>query len=143
MEDMEVLEYLLSTMSIHQEMLYKILKKKEVKDEVYDLIRNNIMEYKKFIISIKRMILTRNSKYEFKRNILYGVASELEANSLSGKKEEFLLNLKENSKISILDIGKIRKDYRIKSKTVFNILTRIEKFEYSNLERVSNLLGEN
>ncbi len=129
-------------MSIHLEMLYKLLKKKEVKDEVYDLIRNNIMAYKKFIISIKRMILNRNSKYEFKGNILYGVASELEANSVSGKKEEFLLNLKENSKISILDISKIKKEYRIKSKTVFNILSRIEKFEYANLERVSTLLGE-
>ncbi len=140
MEDLEVLEYMYSNVVIHVEMLYKLLTRKQVKDEVYDLIKFNIMEYKKFLSSIKRMILVRNRKREFKNNILHNIASSIEAN-IKEDNRLFLQNLKEGSKIWILDIEKVEKDYKIKSKTVINLLGRMKKYEQDNLKRVLNLVG--
>lgn len=140
MEEIEVLEYILSNLNIHQEMLYKILRKREVRDEIYNLIRENIIEYRKYILAIKKMLLTRNSKYKFENNILHNIASEIEANTITRDDKESLIYLRENSKISIMDIQKVKSEYNIKSKTILNLLNRIEKFEYNNLERISKIM---
>lgn len=140
MEDLEVLEYMYSNVIIHIEMLHKLLKRKQVKDEVYNLIKENIIEYKKYLISIKRMIKVRNTKREFKNNILYNIASSIEAN-IKEENMTFLTSLKESSKIWILDIDKVEREYKIKSKTVLNLLYRIKKFEEDNLDKVISMIG--
>ena len=140
MEDLEVLEYLYTNIIIHIEMLYKLLSKKQVKDEVYYLVKENIIEYKKFLVSTKRMIVIRNEKRVFKNNILHNIASSIEAN-VKENSIEFLSTLKESAKIWILDVDKVEKEYKIKSKTVLNLLSRIKNYEKSNLERVIELIG--
>ena len=140
MEDLEVLEYLYTNIIIHIEMLYKLLSKKQVKDEVYYLVKENIIEYKKFLVSTKRMIVIRNEKRVFKNNILHNIASSIEAN-VKENSIEFLSTLKESAKIWILDVDKVEKEYKIKSKTVLNLLSRIKNYEKNNLERVTELIG--
>ena len=140
MEDLEVLEYLYTNIIIHIEMLYKLLSKKQVKDEVYYLVKENIIEYKKFLVSTKRMIVIRNEKRVFKNNILHNIASSIEAN-VKENSIEFLSTLKESAKIWILDVDKVEKEYKIKSKTVLNLLSRIKNYENSNLEKVIELIG--
>ena len=140
MEDLEVLEYLYTNIIIHIEMLYKLLSKKQVKDEVYYLVKENIIEYKKFLVSTKRMIVIRNEKRVFKNNILHNIASSIEAN-VKENSIEFLSTLKESAKIWILDVDKVEKEYKIKSKTVLNLLSRIKNYEKNNLERVIELIG--
>ncbi len=140
MEDLEVLEYLYTNIIIHIEMLYKLLSKKQVKDEVYYLVKENIIEYRKFLVSTKRMIVIRNEKRVFKNNILHNIASSIEAN-VKENSIEFLSTLKESAKIWILDVDKVEKEYKIKSKTVLNLLSRIKNYEKSNLERVIGLIG--
>ena len=135
MEDLEVLEYLYTNVIIHIEMLYKLLDKKKVKDEVYYLIKENILEYKKFLASIKRMIIIRNKKRVFKNNILHNIASSIEA-SIKEDNNEYLSTLKESAKIWILDVDKVENEYKIKSKTVLNLLSRIKNYENNNLKRV-------
>ena len=121
-------------------MLYKLLSKKQVKDEVYYLVKENIIEYKKFLVSTKRMIVIRNEKRVFKNNILHNIASSIEAN-VKENSIEFLSTLKESAKIWILDVDKVEKEYKIKSKTVLNLLSRIKNYEKNNLERVIELIG--
>lgn len=140
MEDLEVLEYLYTNVIIHIEMLYKLLDKKKVKDEVYYLIKENILEYKKFLASIKRMIIIRNKKRVFKNNILHNIASSIEA-SIKEDNNEYLSTLKESAKIWILDVDKVENEYKIKSKTVLNLLSRIKNYENNNLKRVIELIG--
>ena len=140
MEDLEVLEYVYSNVNIHIEMLYKLIKKKQVKDEVYNLIKDNIIEYKKFLVSIKRMIVVRNKKRKFKNNILHNIASSIEAN-IKEENSTFLLSLKERSKIWILDVEKVENEYNIKSKTVINLLARIKRYEEKNLDKVMSMIG--
>ena len=140
MEDLEVLEYLYTNIIIHIEMLYKLLSKKQVKDEVYYLVKENIIEYRKFLVSTKRMIVIRNEKRAFKNNILHNIASSIEAN-VKENNNEFLSTLKESAKIWILDVDKVEKEYKIKSKTVLNLLSRIKNYENSNLEKVIELIG--
>ena len=126
--------------NIHIEMLYKLIKKKQVKDEVYNLIKDNIIEYKKFLVSIKRMIVVRNKKRKFKNNILHNIASSIEAN-IKEENSTFLLSLKESSKIWILDVEKVENEYNIKSKTVINLLARIKRYEEKNLDKVMSMIG--
>ena len=140
MEDLEVLEYVYSNVNIHIEMLYKLIKKKQVKDEVYNLIKDNIIEYKKFLVSIKRMIVVRNKKRKFKNNILHNIASSIEAN-IKEENSTLLLSLKESSKIWILDVEKVENEYNIKSKTVINLLARIKRYEEKNLDKVMSMIG--
>ena len=74
-DEIDLLKYLLNNLKMQQTLLYKVIKKKEVKDEIYEIMRYEIYEYRKFIISIKRMLQNRLKKYNKELNVLLGVAS--------------------------------------------------------------------
>lgn len=135
-EEIDLLKYLLANIKIQQDMLYKILKKKEIKDEVYELIRHNILEYKKFNVSIRRMLKTRLKKYNGEMNIAFGIASSIGANVKVDNRLEYLELMKEYNKVNLLDIERVKKEYKIKSKTVINLIDRMEQFEKNSLDRI-------
>ena len=125
-EEIDLLKYILTNIRIQRDMLQKILRKKKIKDEVYELIRHEIFEYKKFIISLNRMLETRQKKYNKEANVLLGVASSINANiNKMERNEDYLKMLEENAKVNILDINRIKKEYNIKSKTVQKLITRM------------------
>lgn len=136
-EEIELLKYLLANIKIQQDMLYKMLKKKEVKDEVYNLIRHNILEYKKFNVSIRRMLKSRMKKYNGEINIAFGIASSIGANVKLDSRLEYLDIMKEYNKINLLDIERVKSEYKIKSKTVINLIDRIEQFEKNSINRIN------
>lgn len=135
-EEIDLLKYLLTNVKVQQDMLYKILKKKEIKDEVYELIRRNILEYKKFNVSIRRMLKTREKKYNRETNIALGIASSIGANVKIEDKLEYLELMKEYSKVNLLDIERVKKEYKIKSKTVMKLVDRMEQFEKNSIDRI-------
>lgn len=136
-DEIELLKYLLTNLRIQQEVLYKILKKKEVKDEVYEVIRYEIAEYKKYIISVKRMLCTRLKKFNKDINVFLGVASSIGANITKiNNNLECLDFLKESAKVNIMDLQRVRKEYNITSKTVIKLLDRLNEFEQKNIEKV-------
>lgn len=135
-EEIDLLKYLLTNVKIQQDMLYKILKKKEVKDEVYDLIKHNILEYKKFNVSIRRMLKTRLKKYNSETNIAFGIASSIGANVKLNTSMEYLETMREYNKVNLLDIERVKKEYKIKSKTVLKLIDRMEQFEKNSLDRI-------
>ena len=135
-EEIDLLKYLLTNIKIQQDMLYKILKKKEIKDEVYELIKHNILEYKKFNVSIRRMLKIREKKYNKETNIALGIASSIGANIKVEDKLEYLELMREYNEVNLLDIERVKKEYKIKSKTIIKLIDRIEQFEKNSLDRI-------
>ncbi len=141
-EEIDLLKYILTNIRIQRDMLQKILRKKKIKDEVYELIRHEIFEYKKFIISLNRMLETRQKKYNKEANVLLGVASSINANiNKMERNEDYLKMLEENAKVNILDINRIKKEYNIKSKTVQKLITRLVEFEKNNLLEIDSIIN--
>ncbi len=142
-EEIDLLKYILTNLKIQQDMLCKILKKKEVKDDVYDLINYNIIEYRKFIVSLKRMLENRQKKYNSETNVILGIAGSIGANiNTNEKNEDYLITLREYSKVNMMDIQKVRKEYKIKSKTIEKLLCRLEEFERGLLDKINIYLKE-
>lgn len=140
-DEIDLLKYLLTNIKIQQDFLYKILRKKEIKDDIYELIKYEIWEYRKFSISIKRMLQNRIKDYNKEKNILLDVASSIGASAnRTDKKSEYLLLLRESAKINLMDIEKIRKEYNIKSKTIIKLIERLENFEGNNLIKINALI---
>ena len=141
-EEIDLLKYLLTNIKIQRELLHKILRKKIVKDETYDLIKHDMFEYKKFIVSLKRMLQNRLKKYSAETNVLLGIASSIGANvNKVDKKEDYLRLLKEGSKINLMDIDRVRKEYNIKSKTILKLIDRLENFEKNNIQKIDAIIN--
>ena len=141
MEEIECLKYLYINLSMQRKTLKNILSKYELKDSLYDLIKNNLKEYSRFMIAIKYMLKNRIKKDSFviKNNVVDAISSIQEQIIKTEGKREIAKYIKEASKINILDIKKAKKVYKIKSKTIQNLLDRMVKFELSNLENIKNL----
>lgn len=142
-DEIDLLKYLLNNLKMQQTLLYKVIKKKEVKDEIYEIMRYEIYEYRKFIISIKRMLQNRLKKYNKELNVLLGVASSINANTNKvDKNSYYLVMLKESSKVNLMDIERVRNEYNIKSKTILKLINRLEEFEKENINKIEIILGK-
>lgn len=142
-DEIDLLKYLLNNLKMQQTLLYKVIKKKEVKDEIYEIMRYEIYEYRKFIISIKRMLQNRLKKYNKELNVLLGVASSINANTNKvDKNSDYLVMLKESSKVNLMDIERVRNEYKIKSKTILKLINRLEEFEKENINKIEIILGK-
>ncbi len=142
-DEIDLLKYLLNNLKMQQTLLYKVIKKKEVKDEIYEIMRYEIYEYRKFIISIKRMLQNRLKKYNKELNVLLGVASSINANTNKvDKNSDYLVMLKESSKVNLMDIERVRNEYNIKSKTILKLINRLEEFEKENINKIEIILGK-
>ena len=142
-DEIDLLKYLLNNLKMQQTLLYKVIKKKEVKDEIYEIMRYEIYEYRKFIISIKRMLQNRLKKYNKELNVLLGVASSINANTNKvDKNSDYLVMLKESSKVNLMDIERVKNEYNIKSKTILKLINRLEEFEKENINKIDMILGK-
>ena len=142
-DEIDLLKYLLNNLKMQQTLLYKIIKKKEVKDEIYEIMRYEIYEYRKFIISLKRMLQNRLKKYNKELNVLLGVASSINANTNKvDKNSDYLVMLKESSKVNLMDIERVKNEYNIKSKTILKLINRLEEFEKENINKIEIILGK-
>ncbi len=142
-DEIDLLKYLLNNLKMQQTLLYKVIKKKEVKDEIYEIMRYEIYEYRKFIISLKRMLQNRLKKYDKELNVLLGVASSINANTNKvDKNSDYLFMLKESSKVNLMDIERVRNEYNIKSKTILKLINRLEEFEKENINKIEIILGK-
>lgn len=143
-EEIEVLKYILTNIKIETDKFGKILKKKEIKDDVYNLIKIKILEYRKYIISISRMIDTRLKDKDKKKvkdeTVFLNVIGSIGA-TIDNYKEskDYIKMLEETSKVNLMDISRIRQDYILKSKTINNLLNRIEAFENAMLEKINKI----
>lgn len=141
MEEIECLKYLYINLSMQRKTIKNILSRYELKDSLYYLLLDNLKVYSRFMISIKYMLKNRINKENFsiKNNVVDTICSIQEQVFKSEGKQEIKKYIKEASKINILDIKRARKEYKIKSKTIQNLLDRMVKFEVSNLENIKNV----
>ena len=141
MEEIECLKYLYINLSMQRKTIKNILSRYELKDSLYYLLLDNLNVYSRFMISIKYMLKNRINKENFsiKNNVVDTICSIQEQVFKSEGKQEIKKYIKEASKINILDIKRARKEYKIKSKTIQNLLDRMVKFELSNLENIKNV----
>ncbi|MBR2784656.1 MAG: hypothetical protein IKD74_01540 [Clostridia bacterium] len=141
MEEIECLKYLYINLSMQRKTIKNILSRYELKDSLYYLLLDNLKVYSRFMISIKYMLKNRINKDNFsiKNNVVDTICSIQEQVFKSEGKQEIKKYIKEASKINILDIKRARKEYKIKSKTIQNLLDRMVKFELSNLENIKNV----
>ena len=141
MEEIECLKYLYINLSMQRKTIKNILSRYELKDSLYYLLLDNLKVYSRFMISIKYMLKNRINKENFliKNNVVDAICSIQEQVFKSEGKQEIKKYIKEASKINILDIKRARKEYKIKSKTIQNLLDRMVKFELSNLENIKNV----
>lgn len=142
-DEIDLLKYLLNNLKMQQTLLYKIMKKKEVKDEIYNIMHYEINGYRRFIISLKRMLQNRLRKYDKELNVLLGVASSINANTNKiDKNSDYYLLLKESSKVNLMDIERIKKEYNIKSKTIIKLIDRLEEFEKENINKINTIMSK-
>ena len=141
MEEIECLKYLYINLSMQRKTIKNILSRYELKDSLYYLLLDNLKVYSRFMISIKYMLKNRINKENFsiKNNVVDTICSIQEQVFKSEGKQEIKKYIKEASKINILDIKRARKEYKIKSKTIQNLLDRMVKFKISNLENKKNM----
>ena len=141
MEEIECLKYLYINLSMQRKTIKNILSRYELKDSLYYLLLDNLKVYSRFMISIKYMLKNRINKENFsiKNNVVDTICSIQEQVFKSEGKQEIKKYIKEASKINILDIKRARKEYKIKSKAIHNLLDRMVKFELSNLENIKNV----
>ena len=142
-DEIDLLKYLLNNLKMQQTLLYKIMKKKEVKDEIYNIMHYEINGYRRFIISLKRMLQNRLRKYDKELNVLLGVASSINANTNRiDKNSDYYLLLKESSKVNLMDIERIKKEYNIKSKRIIKLIDRLEEFEKENINKINTIMSK-
>lgn len=133
-EELDLLKYLRTNFLLNQEWLCKIIKTKEIHDEVYEFVRDEIAESRKYIKAIEHMIESRNKKIDKEANVIYDMVTSFGAKIADVKtNKEYINLLKESIKINIMDINRVRNEYNIKSKTILNLLSRIESSEKNNL----------
>ena len=82
------------------------------------------------------MLKTREKKYNKETNIALGIASSIGANVKVEDKLEYLKLMKEYNEVNLLDIERVKKEYKIKSKTIIKLIDRIEQFEKNSLDRI-------
>lgn len=138
-EEIEAIKYLMTNIEMHRLMLRDMYKKKDVKDYMYSFIRYQMREYTRFSVSLRRMLEIRTKKSGGTKNAVLGIAATLGNNRNTLKNvEDYLDFFKEAAKVNVMDLKRIKENYRIKSKNVLNLIGRLEEFENNNIEIIES-----
>lgn len=138
-EEIEAIRYLMTNIEMHKIMLREMYKNKEVKDEMYSFIRYQIKEYTRFSVSLRRMLELRTKKVGGTKNAVLGIATSLGNKKIDVQKsQDYIEFFKEASKVNIMDLKRLKENYKIKSKNVLNLIRRLEEFEEKNLEIITS-----
>lgn len=138
-EEIEVIKYLMTNIEMHRIMLRELYKKKEVKDYLYNFIRYQMREYTRFNVSLRRMLETRTKKVTGTKNAVLGIATSIGNRNIDVKNsEDYIDFFKEAAKVNILDLRRLKENYKITSKHILNLLARFEEFEEKNIEIIDS-----
>lgn len=138
-EEIEAIKYLMTNIEMHRLMLRDMYKKKDVKDYMYSFIRYQMREYTRFSVSLRRMLEIRTKKAGGTKNAVLGIAATLGNNRNTLKSvEDYLDFFKEAAKVNVMDLKRIKENYRIKSKNVLNLIGRLEEFEKNNIKIIES-----
>lgn len=133
-EEIEVIKYLMTNIELHRRMLKKLCKNKETKDNIYIYIKYQLREYARFNISLRRMLETRTKKINGTKNAMLDIASSIGNSRFKlDKIDDYIKFFEESAKVNIMDLKRIKNNYKIKSKNLEKLINRLEDFEERNL----------
>lgn len=141
-DEVELLNYLGLNLKIHIDWLLKICEREKLSEDEERIILDNVSEYKKFQVSINRMILAREKKGIKEASVFADVASTIGAINIVRKNENILELIVESSKINLLDINRVKEEYNVQSKTILNLILRLENYEKNNIERIIKIMAK-
>lgn len=142
-EEIEAIKYIMTNIEIQKRMLRDIKNKRDVKDNIYDYIRHLLREYTKFSVSLKLMLNSRVKNNSGTKNAILSLASSISNNNKKyDKTSEILLFFKEACKINIIDLERVKRTYKIKSRNVIKLIDRMISFEENNLEMISSYMAQ-
>ncbi len=142
-EEVEAIKYIMTNIEIQKRMLRDIKNKRDAKDNIYDYIRHLLREYSKFSVSLRLMLNSRVKNNSGTQNAILSLASSMAINNKSYEKvSEILLFFKEACKINIIDLERVKRVYKIKSKSVLKLIDRMINFENDNLEMISRYIAQ-
>lgn len=133
-EEIEAIKYLMTNIELHRRMLKQICKNKETKDNIYIYIKYQLREYARFNISLRRMLETRTKKINGTKNAMLDIASSIGNSRFKlDKIDDYIKFFEESAKVNIMDLKRIKSNYKIKSKNLEKLINRLEDFEERNL----------
>ncbi len=142
-EEIEAIKYIMTNVEIQKRLLRDIKNKRDAKDNIYDYIRHLLREYTKFGVSLKLMLNSRVKNNSGTKNAILSLASSISNNNKKyDKVSEILLFIKEACKINIIDLERVKRTYKIKSKNVIKLIDRMISFEEKNLEMISSYMAQ-
>ncbi len=142
-EEIEAIKYMMTNIDIQKRMLKKIKNDRKIKDNIYDYIRHLLREYSRYYLSLKRMLDNRTRKLESASNLVINLVSTITNNTKKFESNmDILLFFKEACKINIMDLNRVRNTYKIKSKSVQNLIAKLIRFEEENLDMIDLYIQE-
>lgn len=133
-EEIEAIKYLMTNIELHRRMLKKLCENKETKDNIYIYIKYQLREYARFNISLRRMLETRTKKINGTKNAMLDIASSIGNSRFKlDKIDDYIKFFEESAKVNIMDLKRIKSNYKIKSKNLEKLINRLEDFEERNL----------
>lgn len=144
-EEIEFLEYIYQNINISLESIKGLIKTRNKKDEIEEIVKKQYIDYKKISNSVKAMLERRKKKVE-----KVGVATKIatyvgvKINLLKDDSiSETALMLVEASKVEIDQITDNLKKYNIKNKNILNLVNRLLDIERINIENLNRYIVNN
>lgn len=137
-DEKEFLGYIYQNVKMAQENIARIIDEIGEENSLSILLKEQLKDYKKVIISIKNMLETRNSKVSdisiFSKLVTY-MSIKINISDLDDI-QKITNKIIQNCEVSILDLEKKITEYRIKSKVVLNLANRLIDIEKNNILRL-------
>ena len=130
-DDIELLEYLYQNVKINQEIIGQIIKLNRVEENLKNILKEHLKNYIKITNSVKTM-LQRRKKEVKDIGVISKMATYMNVKTNLSKKsdsKEIKILVIQGSKISIEEINKKLKEFKIKSKSIINLAERLIMFE--------------
>ncbi len=142
-EELEFLEYLYNMIKLERDSLLRIIKMRKKDDNLSFFLKEQVINYRKFIISLDKMIETRKSKAENNGlSLLAKMASHVGAKLTvlnENSYDDILDILIHRSNVCIDEINTKLKEYNIESKTIINLAQRFIDVQRSNVIELNKM----
>ncbi len=141
-DEIEFLEYIYQNINISLESIKGLIKTRNKKDEIEEIVKKQYIDYKKISNSVKAMLERRKKKVE-----KVGVATKIatyvgiKINLLKDDSiNETAIMLVEASKVEIEQITYNLKKYNIKNKNILNLISRLLDIERNNIKNLEKYI---
>lgn len=143
-EELEFLDYLYNIIKLEKDSLSRIIKMRNKEDLLNNILKDQILKYKKFGISAVRMMETRKKKSS-DLSLLAKMASHVGAKFVVKEKDidSVFSILIQRYNICIEEIKNKIKESKITSKTIINLSNRFIEFQNENINTLNSACSNN